>query len=315
MTDWSKLNEALLQQAEFSKLFFNSDDLSNKQKEEHLKTLVLALHSESTGIVDAVNYKDHRRQSNPVDTQKILYKSVDAYRYILAILNLWGIDATTFTDALHQKDDFLHYRHMLKDKTWNGQPIVLFDLDDVMAEFREAFCNFVTKDSGVFIDPDSTEYYNVSAFKAHGLSNEYYFRTFMDTHGFLSLNLNDKYHKLLTDLKREGFWIQVLTSRPASNMTAYYDTFSWLKRHNIPADGVAFSAEKFVWLAEQHFYSKAKVIAVDDSAKHAAEYVKHGVPTVVPRKPYNAEVASLKDVFYVDDDVDPFERVVELINK
>jgi hypothetical protein len=98
-------------------------------------------------------------------------------------------------------------------------------------------------------------------------------------------------------------------------MTAYYDTFSWLKRHNIPADGVAFSAEKFVWLAEQHFYSKARVIAVDDSAKHAAEYVKHGVPTVVPRKPYNAEVASLKDVFYIDNDVDPFERVVEIINK
>ena len=313
MTDWSKLNEALLQQEEFSKLFFDSASLSDKQKEEHLKTLVLALHSESTGIVDAVNYKEHRRQNNPVDTQKILYKSVDAYRYILAILNLWGIDANTFTSALHQKDDFLHYRHMLKDKMWNGQPIVLFDLDDVLADFRSSFCNFVTEDSGVFIDPDSTEYYNVSAFKAHGLSNEYYFRTFMDTHGFLKLGLNSKYHELLKTLKEEGFWIQILTSRPSSNMTAYYDTYSWLKRHDIPADGVAFSAEKFVWLAEQDFYTKARVIAVDDSAKHAAEYVKHGVQTLVPKKTYNSEVSTLRGVHYISDDTDPFPIAVKAV--
>ena len=95
-------------------------------------------------------------------------------------------------------------------------------------------------------------------------------------------------------------------------MTAYYDTFSWLKRHDIPADGVAFSAEKFVWLAEQSFYTKARVIAVDDSAKHAAEYVKHGVPTIVPQKTYNAEVESLKGVHYISDSDDPFPIAVKV---
>jgi len=315
MNDWSKLADALKRQSAFSDLFFQSDQLTDKKKEELLKTFVLALHSEATGIVDAVNYKDHRRVNNPVDIQKILYKCVDAYRYILAMLNLWGIDSETFSNALQQKDDFLHYRHSLKDKVWDGQPIVLFDLDDVLAEFRESFCDYVTKDSGILIDPNSTEYYNVSAFKAHNLSNEYYFRTFMENHGFLGLSLNKKYNKLLRDLKEAGCWIQILTSRPSSNMTAYYDTYSWLKRHDIPADGVAFSPEKFVWLAEQSFYTKAKVIAVDDSAKHAAEYVKHGVPTVVPHKPYNTEVSSLKNIVYVLDNDDALPRALEIICK
>lgn len=311
---WSHLREALRGQRRFSDLFFQSDSLSSSTKEELLKTFVLSLHSEASGIVEAVNYKDHRRQANPVDRQKILYKAVDAYRYVLAILNLWDIDANTFAEALQQKDDFLHYRHALKDKTWTGQPVVLFDLDDVLAEFRASFCNFVSEDSGVFVDPNSNEYYNATVMKQNGLSNEHYFRTFIDKHGFLGLEVNDKYRKLLKDLKENGFWIQILTSRPAANMTVFYDTYSWLARHDIPADGVAFSQEKFAWVVDQPFYSKGKIIAVDDSPKHSAEYVKHGVPTVVPRKPYNGEVSGLVGIVYVEDDQNPLGNILDIVN-
>lgn len=313
MTDWSKFSDALLRQKDFSDKFFDSNRLTNEQKEDVLKTFVLALHSEATGICEGINYKDHRRHIDPIDLQKILYKSVDAYRYVLAILNLWGIEADTFASALQQKDDFLHYRHALKDNVWSGQPIVLFDLDDVLAEFREKFCKFVTNQSGVFVDPNSKEYYNASVFKENGLSSEHYFRKFIDTHGFLDLNLNDKYHNLLNRLRSAGCWIQIVTARPEKNLTCFYDTYSWLTRHDIPADGVAFSPEKFAWLSSQSFYHEARVVAIDDSAKHAAEYVKHGVPTIVPKKTYNTEVSNLKDVLYVNETQDPFNDIVKML--
>lgn len=137
----------------------------------------------------------------------------------------------------------------------------------------------------------------------------------MDTHGFLSLALNGKYFSLLARLKAAGFWIQILTARPDKNVVCFYDTYSWLARHNIPADGVAFSPEKFVWLSNQDFYKEASVIAVDDSAKHAAEYVKHGVPVVVPKKPYNSEVSNLKNVLYVEEERDPHDDILEIIEK
>lgn len=314
MSSWHNLREALRGQRKFSDLFFQTDTLSSSTKEELLKTFVLSLHAEASGIVEAVNYKDHRRQVNPVDRQKILYKAVDAYRYVLAILNLWDIDADDFAAALQQKDDFLHYRHALKDKVWSGQPVVLFDLDDVLAEFRSSFCKFVTDDSGVFVDPNSNEYYNASVMKQNDLSNEHYFRSFIDRHGFLGLDLNEKYGSLLRRLKEKGFWIQILTSRPASNMTVFYDTYSWLARHDIPADGVAFSQEKFAWVVDQPFYSKGRIIAVDDSPKHSAEYVKHGVPAVVPKKPYNGEVSGLLGVVYVDDDKDPLQNILDIVS-
>jgi len=313
--NWSDLSAALKEQDKFSKLFFDSQNLSLQQKQELMKTFVLSLHAEATGIVGGVNYKDHRLADNPVDLQKILYKSVDAYRYILAILNLWGIDGKSFEDALSQKDDYLHYRHSLTQKSWKGEPIVLFDLDDVLAEFRAKFCEFVTKDSGVFIDPQCQEYYNIVAFRTHGLSNEYYFRKFVDSHGFLDLDLNQKYFGFLQKLKAAGCWIQVVTARPGESETCFYDTYSWLARKGIPADGVVFTPEKFSWLASQKFYNNAKFFAVDDSAKHVAEYVKHGVAAVVPQQPYNKEVANLQGAIYVKSEEDPWDLSKHLLDQ
>lgn len=305
MTDWSQLNDALRLQKQFSDIFFNSDSLSDKQKEEMLKTFALAMHSEVTGIVEGVNYKDHRATKKAVDVQKILYKSVDAYRYILAILNLWGISSTTFETALAQKDDFLHYRHKLSQKKWDGQPVVLFDMDDVLAEFRKSFCGWVTSTTGHFLDPDSKEYYNTDVLKKAGLNNETLFKSFIDSHGFLLLERNEAYSGLLRHLKSLGFWVQIVTARPETNLTAFYDTYSWLARHGIDADGVAFTSEKFVFLTDQPYYSSGRYFAVDDSPKHAAEYAKHGVGVVVPEKTYNQEVSGLSGVLYVPRDQEP----------
>ena len=313
MSVWTNLGEALKQQKLFSDLFFDAGKLDEYNKQEMLKTFVLALHADATGIVEGVNYKDHRRKKHPVDTQKILYKSVDVYRYVLAILNLWGFGEDEFAAALSQKDDYLHYRHVISTKKWNGEPVVLFDMDDVLAEFRTAFCDFVSKDSGIFIDPDSHEYYNISTFKEHGLSNEHYFRTFMEKHGFLRLEKNAKYVKMLQILKEMGFWIQIVTARPEDNLTAFYDTYSWLRRNEIPADGVAFTPEKFNWFSQQKIYGSQKFFAVDDSAKHAAEYVKHGVRVLVPEKPYNTELRGLKGITYVPAGENPLEHAIELI--
>lgn len=305
--NWSNLPEALSLQEDFSSLFFQKKDLTLKQKQEILKTFVLSLHSEASGICDAVNYKDHRLLPDVADTQKILYKSVDAYRYVLAILNLWEVSPADFAGALEQKDEYLHFRYNLSKKSWSGEPIVLFDLDDVIAEFRESFCEFVTKHSGVQISPESSEYYNISKFKEHNLDNEFYFRTFIESHGFLNLRINPFYARFMASLRDAGFWIQVLTARPEKDLTCFYDTYSWLYRNDIPADGVAFATEKFSWAASQKFYTKAKMFAVDDSPKHAAEYAKHGVSVILPEKPYNREVYRVNNIHPIPEGVDPYK--------
>lgn len=312
MPRWSNIDFALRRQKDFSDMFFDSEKFTEKQKEDELKKFALSLHSEITGIVDGINYKDHRQYEQPIDIQKILYKSVDAYRYILAILNLWGIDSNIFNTALQQKDDFLHYRHKLSKKKWSGQPVALFDMDDVLANFRKSFCAWSTNQCGHFVDPESDEYYNVREFLKHGINNEQYFKKFIDNHGFLSLERDESYFSLLNHLRNSGYWIQIITARPSADLTCFYDTYSWLSRNNIEVDDIAFAPEKFVWLTDQKFYSSGKYFAIDDSAKHSAEYAKHGVKVIVPEKSYNQEVRGINNVIYVPKEANPIDFIPKL---
>jgi hypothetical protein len=224
-------------------------------------------------------------------------------------MNLWGIDWNNFAAALSQKDDFLHYRHRLAGRSWDGQPVVLFDMDDVLANFRKSFCDWSSKKCGHFIDPESDEYYNVREFKKLGISSEGYFKEFMDGHGLLALERDEDYIGLLNHLKSRGYWIQIITSRPSSELACFYDTYSWLRRNEIEVDGVAFAPEKFIWLTKQPFYSKGKYFAIDDSAKHSAEYAKHGVKVLVPEKPYNQEVRGVNNIVYVPRGSNPIDFI------
>jgi hypothetical protein len=201
----------------------------------------------------------------------------------------------------------------MSQKKWTGQPVVLFDMDDVLAEFRQAFCGWVTTTTGTLLDPESTEYYNTDALKKTGLNNEFLFKSFIDQHGFLLLERNESYYGLLRHLQSKGYWVQIVTARPESNLTAFYDTYSWLARHGIEADGVAFTPEKFVFLTDQPYYSgQHRYFAVDDSAKHAAEYAKHSVTVIVPEKSYNREVSGLSNIHYVPKSHDPIEVLKKL---
>ena len=125
-------------QEKFSNLFYNKSRMSSKQKEEMLKTLSLSLHSEITKIVSSTNYKFYDKEEFIVDKGKVLYKSVDAFRYLLAILNLYDINEDTFLKAFQHKDNYLH-----KDVSYRttSKPVVVLDIDDVLCTiFFNIFC-------------------------------------------------------------------------------------------------------------------------------------------------------------------------------
>ena len=309
--DWNNTTSAAALQKKFSDLFFSPENMTSEQKQEMMKTFVLSLHGEISDMASAINYKDHRLKDKPVNHEAILFKTVDAYRYLLAILNLWEISGEEFAKALTQKDDFLHYRHALENNKWEGQPVVLFDMDDVLAGFRESFCEFATIHTGIEIDPNTTEYYNTTVFRENNIDSEEVFREFIRSRLFASLKPIQEFVDVFNELKSKGFWMQILTARPAESLFCYYDTFEWLARHGLEADSVAFSAEKFRWLSDQQFYGKTKVFAIDDSAKHASEYAKHGVDVLVPCTTYNQEVRGRENVLYIEKDQDVVATVKE----
>ena len=309
-----KVDQLFKMQQAFNNLIYPGD-LTKEEKEEITKTLSLCLHSEVSSMISSINFKDHRPDRVEVDKSKILYESIDAMRYILSILNLWEIDSESFCDAFAFKDTLLHVRHRIHHRKWEGQPVIIVDLDDVLIEFRAGFMDWLETKYGVKIDRNSSEYYTASEVIEAGLNPESVFDTFIEEKNLLSLDINHKMLEIINRLHDEGVWIQILTARPKENLTCFYHTLMWIERAGLKYDRIDFSPEKYRWCAQSEYFNDSKIsFAIDDSAKHASEYAKHGIKVLVPVKSYNTEVHNSSNIVMYDEKSPSYEQIKHMIN-
>ena len=304
-------------QNEFSNMFFDKSALTDEEKEGLTKSFTLALHSEASGLVDSVNFKDHRLSRKTIDKNKLLFKSVDSFRYMLAIMNLWDFSPEDFIEAFQSKDLFLNMRHKFDQNPWKeGQPVVLFDIDDVLNEFRDTFTQWLHDEHGVFVDPDSTEYYSSREVKEAGLSPEGTFQQFISEGGLMTIAKNQRMINVANRLHEKGVFVQLITARPVDNLKCKYDTYAWVEAAVIKCNHFDFSPEKFRWLLMQDYYHSDVVLcAIDDSEKHASEYAKHGVDVLSPRTSYNQGLIGKPGVTIYDKPEQAYNKILKKLGE
>lgn len=285
----------LAQQSKFSDLFFDVSKMSNEEKEEMTKSFSLALHGEVSDLISSINFKSHMQQKKSPDKEKILYESVDVFRYLLGIMNIWGIESKDFVSAFKDKDLFLHKRKNDELKKWNGEPVLIVDIDDVIGNFRKSFFNWLQTKYDITISEDHPEYYASTPIKEKGLNPETIFKEFTSDRGMRTLSIVDGMIEVLQKAKDMGYWIQLLTARPEKNLVCLYDTYFWLETMQIPHDSIAFSGEKYIWIVQSKFYGHVAA-CIDDSAKHSAEYAMHGLVVFSPSLSYNKILGETKNV-------------------
>jgi len=213
----------LLQQLQYNrKIVGRSDQLSQTLKEKITQDNVLCAHAELSALVNATNYKNHHSHSEPLANKStVLYETVDVIRYMMATLNTWGIASKEFERAFEKKDTYLNKHYELQQKKWEGQPVAIIDIDDVLANFREGFSNWLDKKFGVRADVDSKEYYFITALSKINLNSEHVFKMFLDDEGFANLTVDTDNLEILWQLKHKGYWIHLLTARPEEELQCY----------------------------------------------------------------------------------------------
>lgn len=300
--DIKTINELMAMQKEFSDRNYDNDALSDKDKQEILKTICLSLHSETNNIALSSNFKYFdTNKEHSIDTDNLIYHAVDAMRYVFATLNLYDITPEELNRAYLEKDITLNTSAELQDSS-KDQKVVVVDIDDVICEFRSYFNSWLYKTYNILVCKNSTSYYSSKEVLQAGLSPELVFERFIKDNELCNIPVIEKTKKMLYDLKAKGVYIQLLTSRPSQNLRCKYQTFQWLKENNIPYDNIGFAPEKYLWLAKKEYYIEGRVLfAVDDSAKHAMEYATHDIKCFVPKTSYN-ESASHNNIVHYDYD-------------
>jgi len=290
-----KIDQMLARQKAFSDLFFDASKFDDAKREELTKSFALALHGEVSDLVSSINFKEHHANRKTPDREKILYESIDVLRYLLAIMNTWNYDPDEVESAFKDKDVFLHLRHQSETAVWDGRPVLIVDVDDVIAEFRKCFFAWLLDKHGIEISTNYPEYYASTPLKEKGINPENVFKEFISDREMRYLHVIPGVIEVLRAARQMGYWVQLLTARPDQNLICLYDTYHWLHENNIPFDGVSFSVEKYKWIVQSKFYGHVAA-CIDDSSKHAAEYSMHGLLVFSPRLEYNTSLNGLKNV-------------------
>tara|TARA_R100000697_G_scaffold32187_1_gene43117 strand:- start:294 stop:1196 length:903 start_codon:yes stop_codon:yes gene_type:complete len=275
-------------------------NLSKEDIEKYTQEFTLCAHAELSSLVNATNYKSHHVHSPPkLDRDTVLFESIDVIRYMYAILNTWQITASEVESAYKSKDNYLVMQEKFKNKAWQGEPVAIIDIDDVLAEFRTTFASWLEYHHGIEVDVESDEYYFISALSNLDENPEIIFENFIKADGFKDLSIVDGAKKFLKGLKRKGYYVHLLTARPKEELRCLYNTYTWIENNNIYCDAIDFSSEKFRWCAKSKYYDSDKIsFAIDDSPKHAEEYAKHGIKCYVPTKSYNKHLDNENISFY-----------------
>jgi len=293
------LKELLEKQAQFARIFYDAAEMSELEKIEKHKTLCLAMHGEVAKLADAVDYRGHRQTFTPTHRQNILFETMDVYRYCLAILNLWGYDENDALQAFASRDSHLNVRSKKNWSKWQGQPVVVVDVDDVLARFRQNFYEWVNRTYDENVDHTSSEYFLSKPIA--GKAGDELLQEFIDSGEVRKLDTCQNVVSNLGRLRDEGYWIHILTARPASELKCMNETYEWLETYVGEFDSVQLSSEKYIAVASLDAYKQGKVVcAIDDSPKHAAEYAMHGVTCLVPSRSYNQGVKGYEGIQMFD---------------
>tara|TARA_R110000803_G_scaffold25416_1_gene60756 strand:+ start:9744 stop:10709 length:966 start_codon:yes stop_codon:yes gene_type:complete len=297
MVDKLDLKQLFETQRKFSSLFHDFDKISSKEKESLTQEYALALHAEVSSLVSEINFKSHEQNRKQVVENSILFEGVDVFRYLLAILNLWGFSAEDFAQAFDDKENYLQVKYVKNAQKWEGQPVILVDADDVIVEFRQGYSDYLNSFEGISVDPESSEYYFTNGIPKDQYNPEQLFQDFIDQRFLRGLKATTSTIEVLNDLYDQGYWIQILTARPSWNKTCRYDTYSWLENSGLKFHKIDFSPEKMIWAANSQYYDQGSIVcAIDDSSKHAMEYAKHGIKVAAPIQSYNGELSGVDNV-------------------
>ena len=284
-------------QKQFSELFRPKEELSVQERERLTQEFALALHSEVSAIIREINFKSHEQKRKQIVENSILFEAVDVFRYLLAILNLWGFSAEDFSQAFDDKENYLQIKYVKNAQKWEGQPVILVDADDVIVEFRKGYSEYLNAMEGIDVDVNSKEYYFTNGIPKDLHNPEQLFQDFIDQRRLRDLESITPTIQAINDLYDQGYWIQILTARPDWNKTCQYDTYTWLENSGLKFHKIDFSPEKMIWAANSEYYDQGSIVcAIDDSAKHAMEYAKHGIKVAAPIQPYNGELSGVDNV-------------------
>lgn len=190
--------------------------------------------------------------------------------------------------------------------------VVVFDIDDILADYTGCFLEYVKKRTGKEFG-DTLEAKEILGRTEYARLKEVYRASGMKRD--LKL-LNDTAPKLISRLKKEGFEVAMVSSRPVEEHSRIYnDTFIWLVEGGFDFDYLLFSKQKHL-LIFRAFRDCEKVYVIEDDifyARKIAEFSKFIVFWIASLVELQKTCLSEENIRWINSLGNPLQTIVDKI--
>lgn len=233
------------------------DTISKEDRIHWTKEMILSSSKEIHELLDILQWKTHRYQSaEDMNIDNFTEQAIDAFKYLLNVCILNGIDAEQFTTKYTEKSKIVDIRFNQEKKLYESQndtsdKYVVFDIDGVINNYPLNIMEYMKiTDLKHFKKSNRTEYRKLK---------DSFENTGQERHNIVNNDTREILKKLSIDYK-----IILLTARPYEKISRlYYDTIYWLEQEQIPYDYLFFSEHKEDFLI-QNFNPEQIEFVIDD---------------------------------------------------
>lgn len=268
-----------VKQAEQQGLWYKVNQLSDDDRGRLVKDLLLGLHEEASELqraADKTKYHLLTTERLILNRDKVVEEAVDVVKYVVAVLQAFGVGACEFCERFDWKTTLVEERWRAEQVEMGRETLVFVtDLDGCLANFHGH------PESRWFLqqvpEGDLKAALEVAERKKELYRGDF-FRQLLPFAGA---------SEALSQIRAMGVRVVVLTARPAGDFPMLHTaTTAWLREYAMAHDLLLFSTDK--WGTLERRIAPARVVAaVDDMPREVWELARHGVPTIVYDRPHN----------------------------
>lgn len=262
---------------------------------EWMETYILGLMSELGQLLDSMRWKRHKLESIEQFSPNVPQELADITKYVFSMWQLMGFSAEQMLEEVDLKSRFLQ-QMFSQDFCYTLQKkAVIFDLDDVLADLQGGLQAYL-QDRFSEHEKRKLEETSIHLDVANGWNFDEYREAkneFEICGGYRNLEPLYAIGWLFSSLRRMDISIIVWTARPVKTFRRIaLDTFMWFEELGVQPDILRFGREERISYACELARQGIQIALVEDNAELARRAWQSAIPTIVPRRSYNAGAAN-----------------------
>lgn len=260
-----------------------------------MKQYLLGAVSEVDEILREINWKIHRR-GHPMDRTNLARELADLTKYTLSLWQWSGFTMEEFLQYTHDKSLELEdqWQQDFLNEPDPGQPVILFDLDGTVGDYRTAFYKWLQVNHRKALPPDMGEHMamEIDLGLPYAQYAEYK-EEFEANGGYGLLDVYPDAWEALVALCAAGVYLAAYTARPAQRYSRIWsDSWRWLESRGLAAfvKELRIGQEARVARACELKAAGHMVLLLDDDPSTAIRAAAAGIEVVMRDQPYNIGV-------------------------